>query len=613
MAVAQVARRRATIVSADAAGYSRLMAADELATIRTISVFREEGERVAGEHGGRLAGAPGDNLLFEFADAAGALQASLEFQAYVAAANELLPPDDRMHFRIGIHTGDVHDDGERLFGSCINIAARLERLARSGGVCISREVRDEVRDLAGGTPALEDIGEQHVKNIPHPVHAYFVDVPGQEIPVSRRASSGWPAIAVMPFETAEGDAEGEYLADGVAEEIITTLALWRQFPVIARNSTFTYKGRRIDPPAVARELGAEYLVVGSLRRAGDRVRISAQLLDCGGSQTLWADRWNTTFDELFDTTAELAAAITVAVRPELLKVMADKSRRQAPADMTAWDYAMHGLWHLHRLTKENGLEAVRLLTRAVELDPTSGFAHGHLAHAHYRVLQQHWTTDREADLRAVIAHAERAVSCDPMDATGHLYRSLALSVQGRRDEVIASLRRAVELNPSLPVARSLLGQFLGIAGRTEEGLAELDTAIRLSPRDPQLWSFWAGKSLVWFNGRRYAESRAASERVLEIEPNRGNAWCNIAATSALLGDLPRAREALAETMRVWPEMTFETTMTMFATIPAWSIREFWRGMRLAGYELTDEQITQVWPDGLDPWTPAAPDEVPATS
>ncbi len=477
MVVAPVARRPATIVSADAAGYSRLMAADELATIRTISVFREEGERIAVEHGGRLAGAPGDNLLFEFETAAGALHASLEFQAYVAAANAMLPEQDRMHFRIGIHTGEVHDDGERLFGSCINIAARLERLARSGGICIS----GDVRAVVGVTPTLEDIGPQQVKNIPYPVHAYFVDVPGQEIPVARPATSGWPAIAVMPFETGSGDTDADYLADGVVEDIITTLALWRQFPVIARNSTFTYRGRPIDPPAVARELGAEYLVVGSLRRSGSRVRISAQLLDCRGSQTLWADRWNTSFDDLFDTSSELAAAITVAVRPELLKVMSEKSRRQAPADMTAWDYAMQGLWHLNRVTRENGLEAVRLLTRAVELDPTSGFAHGHLAHAHYRLLQQHWTTDREADLAAVIRHAERSVACDPTDATGHLYRSLGLSVQGRRKEVITSLRRAVELNPSLPVARSLLGQFLGIAGRTEEGLAELDHAIRPAP------------------------------------------------------------------------------------------------------------------------------------
>jgi adenylate cyclase len=582
--VTAVERRSATLVSADAAGYSRLMAADELATIHAIKLFREAGERIAVEHGGRLVDSPGDNLLFEFDCASSALETVLEFQAFVLETNERYAPEDRMQFRIGVHSGEVVVDSDRIYGSGINIAARLERLARPGGICISEHIRDQLDE----TPPLEDIGPQYVKNIPHAIHAFFVDVPGQAVP-TRPASSAWPAIAVIPFETAEGDRDTEYLADGMSEDLITTLAMWHQFPVIARNSTFTYKGRAVDPVVVGKELGAEYLVVGSFRRVERRVRISAELLDAESGHHIWADRWNTTLHDAFETGDEIAQAISVALRPELLKNMSERAMRQPPADLTAWDYALRGLWHLRRPTRADGEQAVALLGRAVQLDPDSGFAHAHLAHAHYRMVQHHWTSDREAHIGALVAHADRAVACDPMDANGYLFRSLGCSVQGKRDDALVSLRRAVELNPSLPVARSLLGQFLGMAGRTEDGLRELDTAIRLSPRDPQLWTFHGGRQVVLFIAGRYEESRAASERALEVDPESASAtaYLNIAATSALLGDLPRARAALAETLRVWPSMSEATLRTLCASLPEASVEEAFRALRLAGWAPDD--------------------------
>jgi adenylate cyclase len=588
MAVAAaVERRRATLVSADAAGYSRLMAVDELATIQAIKIFREAAEEIAADHGGRLVDSPGDNMLFEYGSSASALEASLKFQRFVLETNERYSPGDRMQFRMGVHSGDVVVDDDRIYGSGINIAARLERLARPGGICVSELVLQDV----GSTPGLEDIGPQYVKNISYPIHAFFVDVPGQAVP-EPPASSGWPAIAVMPFETAAGDADAEYLADGMSEDLITHLAMWHQFPVIARNSTFTYKGQTVDPAVVGKELGAEYVVVGRLSRIDRRVRISAQLLDAETGKHIWADRWNTVLDDAFETGDEIAQAIGVALRPELLKSMSERAMRQAPGDLTAWDYGLRGLWHLRRPTRDDCERAIELLTRAVKLDPGSAFAHAYLANGHYRMLQLQWTVDREGDLRALIQHAERAVDCDPMEANGYLFRSLACSVQGRRDDVLANLRRAVELNPSMPVARSLLGQFLGIAGRTEEGLRELDTAIRLSPKDPQLWTFHAGKAVVYFNARRYEESRAASERALEIDPDfaSATAFSNIAATSALLGDMPRARAALAETLRLWPDMSVATFRTVFASIPDGPVEEFFRGMRLAGWVPDEDDV-----------------------
>ena len=519
-------------------------------------------------------------MLFEYGSSASALGASLKFQRFVLETNERYAPGDRMQFRMGVHSGEIVVDDDRIYGSGINIAARLERLARPGGICVSELVVEDV----GSTPGLEDIGPQHVKNIPLPIHAFFVDVPGQALPEPPK-SSAWPAIAAMPFATAEGDADAEYLADGMTEDLITNLAMWHQFPVIARNSTFTYKNRAVDPVAIGEELGAQYLVVCSLRRSDRRVRISAQLLETETGRHVWADRWSTTLDDAFETGDEIAQAISVALRPELLKSMSERAMRQAPGDLTAWDYALRGLWHLRRPTREDCEQAMELLTRAVQLDPASGFAHAYLANAHYRMLQLQWTVDRARDQCALVEHAERAVACDSMDANGYLFLSLARSVQGKRDEVLAALRRAVELNPSMPVARSLYGQFLGIADRTEEGLRELDTAIRLSPKDPQLWTFHAGKSVVFFNARRYEESRAASERALEADPEfaSASAFSNIAATSALLGDLPRARAALADTLRVWPNMSVATFRTVFASIPDGPVDECFRGMRLAGW------------------------------
>jgi adenylate cyclase len=560
------------------------MAADELATIHAIKLFRETGQRIAVEHGGRLVDSPGDNLLFEFDGAGSALQAALRFQAFVRETNDQYAPEERMQFRIGVHSGDIVVDSGRIYGSGINIAARLERLARPGGICISDNIRRELDAM----PALEDIGPQFVKNLPQPIRAFFVDVPGQALP-EPPPGSAWPAIAVLPFETSGDDRDAEYLADGMTEDVITTLAMWHQFPVIARNSTFTYKDRAVDPVLVGQELEAEYLVIGSLRRSDQRVRISTQLLDAKTSQQIWADRWNTTLEDVFETGDEIAQAISVALRPELLKDMSERAMRRAPADMTAWDYALRGLWHLGRTTRADGEQAVALLRRAVHRDPRSGFAHAHLAHAHYRMLQHHWTLDRAADLDALVEHTEHAVVCDPMEANGYLFRSLACSVQGKRDEALANLRRAVELNPSLPVARSLLGQFLGFAGRTDDGLRELDFAIRLSPCDPQLWSFHVGKSVVLFVARRYAESRAASERALETDPESATAFVTIAATSALLDDLPRARAALADTLRVWPEMSVENLQALCASIPESAVAEFFHGLRLAGWTPDDAQ------------------------
>ncbi len=580
MAELTVLRRKATLVSADAAGYSRLMAADDIATIQDITRHREGADQIAQQHGGRLVDSPGDNLLFEFDHPNQALHAALAFQAAVQTTNEKLPSEQRMLFRIGIDSGEVVVDGGRIYGSGINIAARLERLARPGGICISSRASEGLSD----PPALEDIGEQRVKNIPEPVHAYFVSVPGEIAAVPRDIVGTRPTIAVLPFDNLTGDPEQDYLVDGLCEDLLTSLAVARQFRVIARSSAFSYKGLPLDIKQIGQELGASYLVVGSVRKSGTRVRIAAQLLDPLSGHQVWADRWDADFADIFEAQTEIAQAISVVLRPELLKVESERALRQAPADMGAWDFALRGLWHLHTLRSEGNKTAIALLERAIALDPTSAFAHALLAQAHYLAIEHQWTSDQAQSLAKLIAHADLAVECDPDEASGHLFRGLAFASLGRPDRALAPLHRAVELHPSLPVAQSLLGQILGILGRTDEGLLHINRAIALSPRDPNLWSFHGGIGVVNFIAERYPEARNALEHSLAIFPDAGPSLCFLAATLALQGDLSAAAEALQELRHVWPTATAQTLSTTGAVVPPAAKVRFFEGLRLAGFK-----------------------------
>ena len=339
MATMAVERRRAVLVSADAAGYSRLMAEDELATIQTIKIFRQAGEEIALEHSGRLVDAPGDNLLFEFEDPSEALESSLRFQAFVRDTNERFEPEDRMQFRIGMHSGEVVVDSNRIYGSGINIAARLERLARPGGICIS----DDVRAQLDAPRELEDIGPQYVKNIPYPIHAFFVDVAGQAVP-EQRAMSTWPAIAVLPFETADGDSDAEYLADGMTEDLINTLAMRHQFPIIARNSTFLYKGQ----PVGTRGQGARRRVSGgrqpaARRRARADLGAAARRRDrpasLGGSLEL--DARGRLRDRRRDRAGDLRRSAARTAQADVRTGHAPGARRYDRRG-----YALRGLWHI---------------------------------------------------------------------------------------------------------------------------------------------------------------------------------------------------------------------------------------------------------------------------
>jgi adenylate cyclase len=372
-------RKLAAILSADVAGYSRLMAEDEEGTIRTLSKYRDEVGILVPSHRGRLVDFTGDEFLAEFPSALEAVRCAAEIQRVIRAQSADRPSERRMEFRIGVHLGDIRVEGERIYGDGVNLAARLRALAEPGGICISGTVHEQVEgklDLG-----YEDLGEQQVKNIPRPVRVYRirfeeetrpsdVPVPGmEELTVPGFGSA--PAIAVLPFDNLSGDPEQEYFADGIAEDLITRLSAARRLPVIARNSSFVYKGEPVDVKKVSRELGVRYVVEGSVRRAGDRVRISAQLIDAASGAHVWAETYDRELRDIFAVQDEITESIVGSIHPALATAEMARAVRTKPRDLDAYDHGTRGFWHLSRLTKDDSARARLLFKRGNTSLPSS--------------------------------------------------------------------------------------------------------------------------------------------------------------------------------------------------------------------------------------------------
>src|SRR5512133_34131 len=379
MDVPPIRRRLAAILAADVAGYSRLMALDEETTLRTLDAYRRTISDLIDEHAGRVFGSAGDSLVAEFNSSVQAVRAAVAIQRSLDRRNTDLPPDRRMNFRIGINVGDVMADGENLFGDGVNVAARIESVAEPGGICISGAVRDQIEGKLRFK--LTPKGERSLKNIPRPVPVFSVNWrPGD--PVSAGVLGGSlalpdkPSIAVLPFANISGDPEQEYFADGITEDIITALSHHRWFFVIARNSTFVYKGRAVDVKQVARELGVRYILEGSVRRAGQRVRITGQLVEAESGNHLWAERFDRDMADIFAIQDEITQSVVAAIEPEMLLMEGRRAFRKSVGNLDAFDCCMRAMWHFSQITPENQDEAANLARKAISLDPS--YAQGHM-------------------------------------------------------------------------------------------------------------------------------------------------------------------------------------------------------------------------------------------
>jgi adenylate cyclase len=554
-------RRLAAILAADVVGYSRLIEADEEGTLGRLKMLRAEliDPQIAG-HRGRIVKTTGDGLLVEFASVVDALRCAAEMQAAMAESNAPLPPDRRIDFRIGINVGDIVVEDGDIFGDGVNVAARLEGLAEPGGICVSSRVQEEAAgrlDLAFG-----DMGEQALKNITRPVRAYrVVTAPGS---ASTRANSGpllpdKPSIAVLPFANMSGDPEQEYFADGMVEEIITALSRIRWLFVIARNSSFTYKGQAVDVKQVGRELGVRYVLEGSVRKAGNRVRITGQLIDAATGTHLWADRFDGSLEDVFELQDKVASSVAGVIEPALQAAETARSAGRATDDLTAYDLYLRAyaiFWSSARQIPE----ALRLLEQAIARDPRYGPALAWAAICCNRLLTDGRSEDPAADRLKGADFARRALEVAGGDPGILANAAYALAYYGEDiGAMMAFVDRALVLNPSYARGWHISGLLKLWAGQPDIAIEHADAALRLSPRAR------VGAPLVTigrahFLSRRFAEAEPKLLLAIQEDSSDPTPYRWLAACYAHMGRLDDAREVVARlraiTSAVIPDASF---------------------------------------------------------
>jgi TolB-like protein/class 3 adenylate cyclase/Tfp pilus assembly protein PilF len=594
MSAARVERRLAAILAADVAGYSRLMQQDEAGTIARLKVLRRELiEPVLGRLDGRFVDLKGDGAIVEFHSAVAAVEAAVEIQRAVAAHEAGRPEDERILYRIGINLGEVVVDGPDIYGDGVNVAARIESLCEPGGVWLAARVHDQVKGKI--EVAFEPTGLHRVKNISEPVEAWRVRLDG--VPserTSRRpgrsghpwwsrpalaacvaglvvllaAGVGWhwwsseqavvggkPGIAVLPFENMGGDAATGRLADGISEDIITDLARFRSLDVIARNSTFVYKGKPIDVRQVGKDLGVSYVLEGSIQRQGERIRVTAQLIDTRSDAHVWAERWDRPVDDVFAVQTEVAERVAAAIGGDLTMGMISKNelqraKRMRPNDLRAYDYFQLG--KESKATVSNIAQGIEYLNKAIELDPTLGRAYSVRGWLHNFSIM--FGAEAGPALRQMEADNEKAVALDPQDPESLASLAFVRIYQGRYAEAEAALHASLQMGPSNVHVLILAASGLALIGKAQEGAEYADRAIKLDPRMTS--ANLGGAKDAYFVARRYEDTIAAINRMPEKERSR-DSWVFLTSSLARLGRTTEHTEAKAKTLRAFPTVSAE--------------------------------------------------------
>ncbi|MEE8505368.1 MAG: adenylate/guanylate cyclase domain-containing protein, partial [Kiloniellales bacterium] len=478
-------RRLAAILAADVVGYTRLMGADETGTLRHLTELRQQAlEPLIAEHRGRIVKLMGDGLLVEFASVVDAVTCAVAWQNGVAEREAAADEDKRLIFRIGINLGDVIVEGDDIFGDGVNIAARLEGQAEPGGICLSGDAYRQAKGKVG--VGFEDLGEHELKNVAEPVRVYRIA--GDRSSTSAASSAretlalpDKPSIAVLPFDNMSGDPEQEYFTDGIVEDIITELSREPDLFVIARNSSFAYKGKSPDIRQVARELGVRYVLEGSVRKAGNRIRLNAQLVDALTGHHVWAERYDRTLEDVFAVQDELTNTIQNTLLQKVRESGMDSALSRAPKDMNAYDRMLRAFGLVLRFNRTDNVEAIREAKAALDLD--SGYARAHmvLAWAYLYTVWSAWTDDVEHVIERGYEAAQKAIAADRNDFWGHAALGFAELCLHRHERALSALDRALALNPNSADVRTMRGMVLNFLGRPDEGLREVELAIRHNP------------------------------------------------------------------------------------------------------------------------------------
>jgi len=580
-------RRLAAILAADVAGYSRLMGVDEEGTLERLKALRREvvDPKIA-EHYGRIVKTTGDGVLVEFASVVDAVRCAVAVQQAMLERNTEVVADNRIELRIGINLGDVIVEGDDLYGDGVNIAARIEALAEPGGVFVSNTVHDHVRDRL--PLAFEDLGEQQVKNIARPVRVYRVrDVGGAANSPSAFQPAlplpDKPSIAVLPFQNISGDPEQEYFADGMVEEIITALSRIRWLFVIARNSSFTYKGKAVDVKQVGRELGVRYVLEGSVRKGGNRVRITAQLIEAETGAHLWADRFDGSLEDVFELHDQVAISVAGVIEPALQAAEVRRSSVRPTSDLTAYDLYLRALANFPWFGKEQMAGATELFEQAVAIDPDFAPALAWAAVCHTRFRLDGYAEDPETSRRKAKSLADRALARAGGDpgVLANVAITLGDDENAEITSAIALIDQSLALNPSSARAWFISGLLRVLAGECDEAIKHVETCLRLSPRDPVGVPLYIMGSAYFFS-RRFAE--AAEKLALSVRAYAGwhLPYRTLAACYAHMGRLDDARAVIDQLRAVGPVTATEINRYRLA-----EDRELLlSGLRLAAGEAT---------------------------
>ncbi len=589
MAEERVQRRLAAILAADVVGYSRLVEADEAGTVARLKALQTDLILpMIAKDGGRVVKVMGDGVLVEFGSAVDAVRNALAIQTEMARHNADLAEADRIVFRVGVNLGDVIIEADDIHGDGVNVAARLEGLCAPGEVYVSASVFDQVTGKLEAT--FDDLGEQALKNISRPVRVYRAQVGSVTDPVPQTSPEALPlpdkpSVAVLPFDNLSGDPEQEYFSDGITEDIITSLSRIRWFFVTARNSSFSYKGTKSDVRQIANDLGVRYVLEGSVRKAGARVRITAQLIDGATGNHVWAERYDRELADVFDLQDEMTERIVGAIEPAITKTEIQRSKMKRPDNLDAWNLCQRGWWHRYRIRREDYVEARGFFERALEADSEFVSALAGLSDVlSYEVLFS-FADDPVAQAERAVRIARRAVEIDDEDPVVYVSLGRAYLVAEQIESAIGAFRKALQLNPYFAAAHYALGHVYIVVGRLQDGIDAVRRAIALSPQDLMMGPFYSRIAQAFLAMKDYEKAKENAEEAFRC-PTPPNWPGKSYLVSALghLGDQAAASRALEELLQFKSDLTIDWIRSRVrpANMGREYVHDYIDGLRKAG-------------------------------
>ena len=575
------AHRLAAIMATDVVSYSKLMQADEALALAALSTIRSATERQVEQHRGRITNTAGDSVVAAFGSAVEAVSCAVALQETLSRE----PQGGELQIRIGIHLGDVVDKGGDLLGTAVNIAARLEGIAQPGTIVVSAAVRDAIAGKLAAS--LTDLGLQALKNLEEPLRAYAIapsrgphpaapQLSGQALPLPSR-----PSIAVLPFDNLSGDREQEYFADGIVEEIITALSRMRWLFVIARNSSFTYKGRAVDVKQIGRDLGVRYVLEGSVRKAGNKVRITGQLIDASTGAHLWADRFDGTLEDIFDLQDQVTASVVGAISPKLEQAEIERARRKPTEKLDAYDLYLRGLEAFYKWNRDANDEALSLFRRAIELDPHFAASYGMAAHCFSQRKENSWMVDRSKDLLEAARFARQAVEIGREDPVALCFGGLTLGyVIGKIEDGDKFVDRALAIDPNMAAAWFASSWLKLCKGELDTAINNAARAMRLSPLDTYAWR--GDIALTYFCAGRYGEAISWAEGALRDHPEDAYVLRILSAGYAMEGRAEDAHAAMAKLRKTNPQLRLSNLGDVISPLREEHSARYIEALRLAG-------------------------------